>query len=153
MSKKNLYTLIVLLCVPAVIIVFFVIPTVFFTWVVDLAPAQIPDKIILSNFNGIDEQYLEITDSDQINEILSLFDNICIYGVWSLSSYSKYNPFRRAPGLSLYRTITFEYTESDKISYKFDYNRIESKGKTYWLLGKGLSKLIDMLDESQPITD
>ena len=148
MHKKNIYTLLVLAGVPSAVIVFLIIPTLFYTFTVNLTPGQVPEKIILSNFNGIDKQYMEITDSNQINEIITIFDNLYIHGVWSLSSYSKYNPFRRAPGLSIYRTITFEYVEGGNISYKFDYNRIDFNGKTYWLLGTGLSSLVEMLDDS-----
>jgi len=138
----------IILTVISVLTAWFLLSTAFLTLAVELLPAELPDRIVLKHINGEEKRCQEvvITDPGLIIDISERLDRLAIWRVGAPWVNSRLNPLRRAPGASIYRHMIFEYDEGISVSYKFEYNRIERDGRTYWYLGDPLGAYITLID-------
>ncbi|MCI8387774.1 MAG: hypothetical protein HFE63_04845 [Clostridiales bacterium] len=153
-SKKNLYTILVIIGVPAIIIIVSLASTLFLTLNVDFVPDELPDRIVLTSTirRGkipIKSQRVEIVDTDEIARLIGCFDSIIICGVGQPLRTRFTRDYEEIP----YRKITFEYESGVSFYYNFDSYYIERSGETFRIVGHPLDELIRIIDNSAIITE
>lgn len=97
MEKKKIpREVIVIIAIAIFLLIFNVGKRIVYAVTIEVAPGAVPDMVILSNLEG---KYVEITDSDEINELMETLDGIVVTGVGgklNLPSFSVFLPGRTA---------------------------------------------------------
>ena len=146
-SKKNLYTLLVIVGIPVLIVIILGICTLLNTFCIDHFPSEVPDRIVvfriypegcpLHGYQHTD--YLEITDGGVIADTYERLQSLV---------YTFRTSLRFGFGQGYHPYVLRLYYGDDYCEYDFDFNYVgDYGGVRYTTLGDQLRWLFDMLED------
>ena len=146
MEKKKIpREVIVIIAIAVFLLIFNVGKRIVYAVTIEVAPGAVPDMVILSNLEG---KYVEITDSDEINELMETLDGIVVTGVGGKLNLPSL--FNFSPGAySSMDKMTFVYDGMEVFGYYYSTNYVRYGRRAYIFSGNPLEKYITMLHESE----